>query len=441
MERIIIMGAAGRDFHNFNTYFRDNSAYQVVAFTAAQIPDIDGRLYPPSLAGLLYPDGIPIYPESDLPRLIRQFDVDQVIFAYSDVSHIYVMNTASLVLACGADFRLMGPKSTMIKSCHPVVAVTAVRTGCGKSQTTRYVGRLLMDAGLKVAVIRHPMPYGELAEQTTQRFASYDDLERHHCTIEEREEYEPLISAGLLVYAGIDYAAILHLAEAESDIIIWDGGNNDFPFYVPDIQIVVTDPHRAGDERIYHPGEMNLRMADIVIINKVDSAEPDKVEAVKASIAALNPDAEVILANSLITMDEPERIKGRKVLVIEDGPTITHGHMSYGAGVIAAERLGASELVDPRPYAVGSIAETFKKWPRITRLLPAMGYSRKQIDELEETINRTPAELVIIGTPIDLRRFMNIEKPVVRVQYELEEIDPKLNGILRKTLNLQEEKS
>jgi len=436
MERIIIMGAAGRDFHNFNTYFRDNSAYQVVAFTAAQIPDIDGRLYPPSLSGALYPDGIPIYPENNLPRLIRELNVDQVVFAYSDVSHTFVMNTASLVLSCGADFRLMGPKSTMIKSIRPVVAVTAVRTGCGKSQTTRYVGKLLKAAGLQVAVIRHPMPYGELAEQATQRFAAFEDLDRHHCTIEEREEYEPLIAAGLIVYAGIDYASILHLAESESDIIIWDGGNNDFPFYVPDIQIVVVDPHRAGDEKTYHPGEMNLRMADVVIINKIDSAEPDKVEAVKASIAALNPDAAVILANSRIIVDAPERIKGRRVLVIEDGPTITHGQMSYGAGVIAAERMGAAELIDPRPYAVGSIDETFKKWPRITRLLPAMGYGQKQIDELEQTINSTPAELVIIGTPIDLQRFMNINKPTVRVQYELEEINPKLDVLLRKALKL-----
>jgi len=436
MERVIIMGAAGRDFHNFNTYFRENADYRVAAFTATQIPGIDARLYPASLAGAAYPDGIPIYPENELPRLISEFDVDQVIFAYSDVSHLHVMNTASMVLACGADFRLMGPKSTMIKSRRPVVAVTAVRTGCGKSQTTRYIGRLLKEAGLKVVVIRHPMPYGKLSEQGTQRFASFNDLDLNYCTIEEREEYEPLINDGLVVFAGIDYERILHMAEAEADIIIWDGGNNDFSFYIPDVKIVMVDPHRPGDEKSFHPGEMNLRMADIVIINKVDSADPKNVEALKASIDALNPNAAVILANSRISVDEPELIMGRKVLVIEDGPTITHGNMSYGAGVIAAERMGAAELVDPRPFAVGSIAETLKKWPGITRLLPAMGYSPEQVAELQETINRTPADLVIIGTPIDLRRFMTIEKPVVRVQYELEEIKPKLIELIRNALKL-----
>lgn len=430
------MGAAGRDFHNFNTCFRGNPAVTVVAFTATQIPGIDNRVYPAALAGPAYPHGIPIYPESELPQLIRELDVDQVIFAYSDVSNAYVMDKASLVLACGADFRLMGPKSTMIRSTCPMVAVTAVRTGSGKSQTTRYVGRLLGKAGLRVGVIRHPMPYGILADQVTQRFANYEDLEQHHCTIEEREEYEPLIEAGLIVYAGIDYAAILREAERESDIIVWDGGNNDFPFYVPDVHIVVVDPHRAGDERSFHPGQTNLRMADIVIVNKIDSAEPDKVEAVRRSVDLLNPDAELILANSRIMVDDPEAIRGRRVLVIEDGPTITHGQMAYGAGVIAAERQGASELVDPRPFAIGSIAETFRKWPKLTCLLPAMGYSEAQIRELEETINRTPADLVIIGTPIDLRRFMNIQKPAVRVRYELEEIDPRLDGLLRQALHL-----
>lgn len=433
MERVIIMGAAGRDFHNFNTYFRDNPDYLVAAFTAAQIPGIEGRLYPPSLSGRLYPDGIPIYPENELPELIRELEIDQVIFAYSDVSHTFVMNTASKVLACGADFRLMGPKSTMIKSIRPIVSVTAVRTGCGKSQTSRYVGKLLKAAGFTVAVIRHPMPYGNLEDEVIERYSEFADLDRYQCTIEEREEYEPLIAAGLLVYSGVDYAKILHKAEAEADIIIWDGGNNDFSFYVPDIKIVVADPHRAGDEKNYHPGEMNLRMADIVIINKVDSAAPEKVEEVKASVAGLNPQAVVILANSRISADSPEQIRGKKVLVIEDGPTITHGSMSYGAGVIAAQRMGAAELVDPRPFAAGSIAETFRKWPRITRLIPAMGYSRKQISDLEETINRTPADLVVIGTPIDLRRFMNMNKPSVRIQYELEEIEPRLDEILRKT--------
>jgi len=436
MDRVIIMGAAGRDFHNFNTYFRNNPEYKVVAFTATQIPGIESRLFPPVLAGPAYPEGIPIFPEAELPRLIREHQVNQVVFAYSDVSHLHVMHTASLVLACGADFRLLGPKNTMVRSVHPVISVTAVRTGCGKSQTTRYVGRLLRGFGLKVAVIRHPMPYGNLAEQVTQRFAEYGDLDRHRCTIEEREEYEPLINAGLVVYAGVDYEAILRLAESESDVVIWDGGNNDFPFYKPDLQIVVTDPHRAGDETSYYPGETNLRMADIVIVNKVDSAESRKVSAVEAAIKAANPGAKIILANSLISVEQPERVKGARVLVIEDGPTITHGQMAYGAGVIAAERLDAAELVDPRPYAVGSIAETFRKWPQLTRLLPAMGYSAVQIKELEQTINQSPADLVIIGTPIDLRRFMNIEKPAVRVRYDLEEIDPQLEGLVKKALGI-----
>lgn len=436
MDRVIIMGAAGRDFHNFNTYFRNNSDYKVVAFTATQIPGIESRLFPPVLSGPAYPEGIPIYPEGELKRLIRELKADQVVFAYSDVSHLHVMHTASLVLACGADFRLLGPKNTMVRSVHPVISVTAVRTGCGKSQTTRYVGRLLRDFGLKVAVIRHPMPYGNLSEQVTQRFAEYGDLDRHHCTIEEREEYEPLINAGLVVYAGVDYEAILRLAESESDVVIWDGGNNDFPFYKPDLQIVVTDPHRAGDETSYYPGETNLRMADIVIVNKVDSADPKNVTAVQAAIKAANPGAKIVLANSLIRIDQPELVKGKRVLVIEDGPTITHGQMAYGAGVIAAERLGAAEMVDPRPYAVGSIAETFRKWPQLTRLLPAMGYSAIQIKELEQTINQSPADLVIIGTPIDLRRFMNIEKPAVRVRYDLEEIDPQLEGLVKTALGI-----
>ncbi len=436
MDRIIIMGAAGRDFHNFNTYFRNNPDYQVVAFTATQIPGIESRLFPPVLSGPAYPDGIPIYPESELERLIHDLKADQVIFAYSDVSHETVMHAASRVLACGADFRLMGPKNTMVKSVRPVVSVTAVRTGCGKSQTTRYVGRLLHDLGLKVAVIRHPMPYGNLTEQVTQRFGEYDDLNRHSCTIEEREEYEPLINAGLVVYAGVDYEAILRLAETESDVVIWDGGNNDFPFYVSDLKIVVTDPHRAGNETSYHPGETNLRMADIVIINKIDSADPEKVTAVKSAIEKANPNAKILLANSLISVEQPELVKGKRVLVIEDGPTITHGQMAYGAGVIAAERLGAAELVDPRPFAVGSIAETFRKWPQLTRLLPAMGYSLEQIKELEQTINRSPADLVLIGTPIDLRRFMTIDMPAVRVRYDLEELEPQLEDLVKKALKL-----
>ena len=421
-ERVIIMGAAGRDFHNFNTYFRNNNDYEVVAFTATQIPDIEGRVYPASIAGELYPEGIPIYPEEELSTLIKKHNVDQVIFAYSDVSHETVMHKASQVLACGADFRLMGPDNTMIKSKAPVIAVTAVRTGSGKSQTTRYVAQTLTERGKKVAIIRHPMPYGNLEEQVVQRFASYADLDKHKCTIEEREEYEPHIDLGLVVYAGVDYEKILHQAEAEADVILWDGGNNDLPFYNTDLHIVVVDPHRAGHETAYHPGEANLRKADIALINKVDSADPTDVEKVKATIAAVNPQAKIIMANSPITVDDPEAVAGKKVLVIEDGPTLTHGEMAYGAGVIAAEKLGAAELIDPRPFAVGSIKDTFAKYNHLSRLLPAMGYGQTQIEELERTINDSPAELVLIGTPIDLRRIMKLDKPALRVRYDLEEI-------------------
>ncbi len=421
-DRIIIMGAAGRDFHNFNTYFRDNPAYQVVAFTAAQIPDIEGRLYPPSLAGSRYPEGIPIYAEEELAELIKKHNVDQVVFAYSDVRHEYVMHQASLVMACGADFRLMGPKTTLLKSKRPVVAVTAVRTGSGKSQTTRYVAQKLTEAGKKVVVIRHPMPYGNLEEQVCMRFVTYEDLDRFQCTIEEREEFEPHIDNGIIVYAGIDYEVILRQAEEEADVILWDGGNNDIPFYVSDLHIAIVDPHRAGHESSYHPGETNLRMADIIIINKIDSADPAKVEEVKDAIEKNNPKATVILANSPISVDQPELIKGKKVLVVEDGPTLTHGEMAYGAGVIAAEKLGASELIDPRQYAVGSIKKTFDKYNHLSKLLPAMGYGKIQIQELEQTINSSPADVVVIGTPIDLRRVMSIDKPAVRVRYDLEEI-------------------
>ena len=416
------MGAAGRDFHNFNTYFRNNNDYEVVAFTATQIPDIEGRVYPASIAGELYPEGIPIYPEEELSTLIKKHNVDQVIFAYSDVSHETVMHKASQVLACGADFRLMGPDNTMIKSKAPVIAVTAVRTGSGKSQTTRYVAQTLTERGKKVAIIRHPMPYGNLEEQVVQRFASYADLDKHKCTIEEREEYEPHIDLGLVVYAGVDYEKILHQAEDEADVILWDGGNNDLPFYNTDLHIVVVDPHRAGHETAYHPGEANLRKADIALINKVDSADPTDVEKVKATIAAVNPQAKIIMANSPITVDDPETVAGKKVLVIEDGPTLTHGEMAYGAGVIAAEKLGAAELIDPRPFAVGSIKDTFAKYNHLSRLLPAMGYGQTQIEELERTINDSPAELVLIGTPIDLRRIMKLDKPALRVRYDLEEI-------------------
>ncbi len=435
-DRIIIMGAAGRDFHNFNTYFRDNSAYEVVAFTAAtQIPDIDNRVYPPVLAGKLYPQGIPIHAESELPELIKQLQADQVVFAYSDVSHEYVMNKASLVSACGADYRIMGPNNTMIKSSRKVVAITAVRTGSGKSQTTRYVAELLTKAGQKVAVIRHPMPYGNLEDQICMRFASFEDLDTFNCTIEEREEFEPHIANGMVVYAGIDYELILRQAEQEADVILWDGGNNDIPFYKPDLHIVVVDPHRPGHETKFHPGETNLRMADLAIINKIDSADPANIALVKQAVIDNNPNATIIMANSPITVEEPESVKGKRVLVIEDGPTLTHGHMAYGAGVIAARNLGASELIDPRPYAVGSIKDTFNKYSHVSELLPAMGYGAIQIKEMEQTINSTPADLVIIGTPIDLRRIMKIEKPAVRVRYDLEEAElPKLADILKKII-------
>jgi predicted GTPase len=433
VNRVLIMGAAGRDFHNFNTYFRNNPDYEVVAFTATQIPDIEGRVYPASIAGDAYPDGIPIYPEEELPELIKKYNVDQVVFAYSDVSHEYVMHKASIVLACGADFRLMGTNTTMLPSKRKVVAVTAVRTGSGKSQTTRYVANLLTKAGKKVAIIRHPMPYGNLEEQVAMRFASYEDLDKHKCTIEEREEFEPHIDNGMVVYAGVDYQAILDRAEEEADVILWDGGNNDLPFYKPDLHIVVVDPHRPGHETSFHPGEANLRLADIAIINKVDSANAEAVEKVKETIAEINPKATIIMANSPISVDNPGAIQGKKVLVVEDGPTLTHGDMEYGAGVIIAEKLGAAELIDPRPFAVGSIKATFNKYNHLKRLLPAMGYGKTQIEELEKTISNSPAELVVIGTPIDLRRVMTLSKPAVRVRYELEEIGkPRLPDLLAK---------
>jgi predicted GTPase len=435
VNKVIIMGAAGRDFHNFNTYFRNNPAYRVVAFTAAQIPDIEGRQYPPGLAGKDYPEGIPIHAEEELPALIKKHAVDQVIFAYSDVSHEEIMHKASLVLACGADFRLMGPKTTMLRSKRKVVAITAVRTGGGKSQTTRYIAQILTDAGKKVAVIRHPMPYGNLDEQVAMRFASYADLDKFKCTIEEREEFEPHIDQGIAVYAGVDYELILRQAEEEADVILWDGGNNDLPFYVSDLHIVIVDPHRAGHETGYHPGETNLRMADIAIINKIDSADPAKVEAVKEAVAKNNPTAKIIMTNSPITVEQPELVRGKKVLVVEDGPTLTHGGMAYGAGVLAAEKSGVSELIDPRPYAVGSIRGTFAKYTHLSRLLPAMGYGKTQIEELEQTINNSPAEVVIIGTPIDLRRIMSLQKPAVRVKYTLEELGtPQMAKLLEKVL-------
>ncbi len=429
--RVIIMGAAGRDFHNFNVAFRANPRYRVVAFTATQIPNIEGRVYPPELAGDLYPEGIPIYPESELPRLIRDLRVEQVIFAYSDVSHQYVMDRASQVLAAGADFRLMGPQATMLRSSKPVVAVAAVRTGCGKSQTTRRVAQLLQGWGHRVVVVRHPMPYGNLVEQAVQRFATFDDLDRYRCTIEEREEYEPHLARGMVVYAGVDYERILRQAEAEADVILWDGGNNDLPFFRPDVHIVVADPHRPGHEMTYYPGEANARLADAFVINKVDTAEPEHVLTVRENLRHLQPDAVIVEAASPIFVDDPAAIRGRRVLVVEDGPTLTHGEMAYGAGFVAALRFGAAEIVDPRPYAVGSIRETYAKYPTTGAVLPAMGYGEAQIRELEATINRAEADLVIVATPINLTRLIRVNKPVQRVRYELQEIGrPTLEDVL-----------
>jgi len=425
------MGAAGRDFHNFNAYFRGNADYEVVAFTATQIPNIEERRYPPELAGDLYPEGIPIYSESELTELIREKAVDQVVFAYSDVSHEYVMHKGSQVLAAGADFRLMGANTTMLESRRPLISVCAVRTGSGKSQTTRHVCDVLQEMEKQVVVIRHPMPYGDLAAQAVQRFASYDDLDRHDCTIEEREEYEPHIDRGLVVYAGVDYEPILRQAEEEADIIVWDGGNNDLSLYRPDLHIVVADPHRPDHARRYHPGEANLWMADVVLINKVDTASSEDVRRIRKDVYAVNPDATVVEGASPIFLENPEGIRGKRVLVIEDGPTLTHGGMAYGAGIVAARRYGAAELVDPRPSAVGSIAETFEKYPHIEQLLPAMGYGEEQVAELEETINAVDCDLVLAATPIDLRRLIDVRHPMDRVRYELQVIGrPTLEEIL-----------
>jgi len=433
--KVIIMGAAGRDFHNFNVYFRNNSNYEVVAFTATQIPDIADRKYPIELSGPLYPKGIAIYLEDDLPNLIKKNEIDQVILAYSDLPHQYVMDKASIVLASGADFRLMGPKNTMLKSKVPVVSICAVRTGCGKSQTTRKVSEILKKLGYKIAVIRHPMPYGDLKEQIWQRYETYADLDRYNCTIEEREEYEPHIDRGNILYAGVDYQEILKRAEEEADIILWDGGNNDLPFYKPDLHIIVTDPHRAGHEMTYYPGEANLRMADVVVINKIDTANPDKINLLRENIYKLAPNAVVVDAASPLTIDHPEFIRGKRVLVVEDGPTLTHGEMKYGAGVIAAQKFGAKEIIDPRPYAMGSIKDTYEKYPGIGTLLPAMGYGKKQIQELEDTINATDCDIVIIGTPIDLTRIIKINKKSIRVKYKLQEIGrPDLEEILNKKI-------
>ncbi len=417
-KKVIIMGAAGRDFHNFNVVFRDNPDYEVVCFTATQIPSIEGRLYPPELSGELYPDGIPIYPESDLPKLIKEKDVDVVVLAYSDLSYEYVMQRSAIVNSAGADFMLLGPKSTMLKSKKPVIAVTAVRTGCGKSQISRKIFEIISKKGLKPVSIRHPMPYDEdLTTQIVQRFASYEDLDRYNCTIEEREEYEPYIDMGGVVYAGVDYQKILERAEKEADLIIWDGGNNDFPFIKPDLWITVADPHRAGHETSYYPGEVNFRSADVIVINKVNTAKKEDIDKIKDNVRSLNPDAKIIEAISEIEVDDPEMIKGKRVLVIEDGPTATHGGMNYGAGYFAAMENKAKEIVDPRPFAVGSIVETFRKYPHLSKVLPAMGYGKEQIKELEETINRCDADVVVSGTPIDLSRILNVNKPIVRVRY------------------------
>ena len=430
--KVVIMGAAGRDFHNFNVFYRNNPQYEVVAFTATQIPGIAKRAYPPELAGPNYPKGIPIHPEDELPQLIKKHEVEEVVFAYSDVSHEYVMHKASIALANGPDFRLMGPLTTMLKAQVPVVSICAVRTGSGKSQTSRKVAGILRKTGSRVVVIRHPMPYGDLAKQACQRFASYEDLDKNDCTIEEREEYEPHIDNGIIVYAGVDYEKILRAAEKEADIIVWDGGNNDISFYKPDLNIVVADSHRPGHEVTYHPGETNLRMADVVIINKVDTANPTDVATVRNNVKAVNPDATIMEAASPISVDNAKLINGKRVLVVEDGPTLTHGNMAYGAGTIAAERCGAGEIVDPRPYAVGSIVEAYKKYAHLGALLPALGYGKEQVHELEETINKTPCDVVLIGTPIDLRRVLKLNKPAVRAKYELQEIGtPTLEDILK----------
>ena len=431
-QKVIIMGAAGRDFHDFNMYFKDNADYQVVAFTATQIPDIEGRMYPPELAGTSYPEGIPILPESELADLIKKHNIDEVFLSYSDLSHEYVMHKASEVLAAGADFCLLGPDHIQLKAKVPVISICAVRTGCGKSQTTRRVADILRKAGKTVVVVRHPMPYGDLREQICQRYATYEDMDKHKCTIEEREEYEPHIDRGVILYAGVDYEKILREAEKEADIILWDGGNNDFSFYRSDLHIVVTDPHRAGHETCYHPGEANLRMADVAVINKVDTAYPEDVFTLRDNIRQLAPEAVIIEAASPQFIEGD--ITGKEVLVVEDGPTLTHGGMSFGAGTMAAERMGA-RLVDPYPFAVGSIRETFDKFEHLGPVLPAMGYGEEQIKELEETIHAVECDAVIVGTPIDLTRIIKIDKPAYRVKYELQEIGkPTLEDVLKKFL-------
>ena len=430
-RNVIIIGAAGRDFHNFNTYFRDNESFNVVAFTAAQIPDIDDRKYPAALAGKLYPKGIPIYAEAELPALIKKLDVKECVFAYSDVTYQHVMSISAIVNAAGASFRLLGPNDTQIKSTKPVIAVCAVRTGAGKSQTSRKIVQMLMAKGLKVVAIRHPMPYGDLVKQKVQRFATVEDLKKHECTIEEMEEYEPHVIRGNVIYAGVDYEAIVREAEKEADVILWDGGNNDFPFYKQDMLVTVADPHRPGNETSFYPGEVSLRMADVVVINKIDTASPEGVQTVRESIERVNPKAVVIDGASPITVDHPEQIKGKRCLVIEDGPTLTHGHMRIGAGTVAARKFGCKDLVDPRPFVVGRLADTFNIYPNIGTLLPAMGYGSEQIRDLEATINKVDCDTVVIATPIDLSRIVKIKKPTVKVGYDLQEIgNPNLTEVI-----------
>ncbi|HTK82836.1 MAG TPA: cyclic 2,3-diphosphoglycerate synthase [Bacteroidota bacterium] len=429
--RVIIMGAAGRDFHNFNTVYRQNEGYEVVAFTATQIPNIEGRKYPAALAGKLYPDGIPIYPESELLDLIKHYDIQEVVFSYSDVSYNYIMSKSAQVTAAGADFKILGTKSTMIKSSVPVIAVVAVRTGSGKSQTSRKVCDILRNKGLRVVAIRHPMPYGDLVKQTVQRFETLDDLAAHECTVEEMEEYEPHIVNGVIVYAGVDYEEILRKAEQEADVIVWDGGNNDVSFYRPDLTITIADPHRPGHEVSYYPGATNVLLADVVVINKVETASREHIDIVRNNVRALNPRATVIEAASPVSVEDEEVIRGKRVLVVEDGPTLTHGEMAYGAGVIAARKFGAASIIDPRPWVVNSIAETFAKYPRIGTLLPAMGYGKEQMADLQQTIANVDCDSVIIGTPIDLRRIITINKPSVRVRYDLAEItSPTLAAVI-----------
>ena len=430
--RVLIMGAAGRDFHNFNTYFRDNEHYEVVAFTATQIPYINDRKYPAALAGKLYPNGIPIHDESELTELVKKHRPEQVVFAYSDVPYEYLMHRSALVNALGCDFRLMGPDHTMVKSTKPVIAVCAVRTGAGKSQTTRKIQTMLREAGKKVVSIRHPMPYGDLVKQRVQRYATIDDLARYECTIEEMEEYEPHVKAGNVIYAGVDYEAIVREAEREADVILWDGGNNDYSFYMADLFITVADPHRPGDGLVYYPGEVNLRLADVIVLNKIDTADRAGIEAELDAVRSVNQSAQIIMAASPVTVDQPAAVKGKRVLVVEDGPTLTHGEMKYGAGMVAARQLGAAEFVDPRPFATGEIKATFEKYPGIGTLLPAMGYSEQQLNDLETTINASKAELVVIGTPMDLRRIVNIKLPAVQVGYDIQEIGhPTLEDVLR----------